>query len=113
MRIQRFLIHSWLILVLSTAAWAGVIGGPDVRIGTDTGARSAIFDFDPDTGNYYAVVVWEESWTFNISTDGGTTWSSFYRSTATQGIASIDMAVGDSYVYVGYVANHTADEALM
>ncbi len=80
------------------------------RIG---GARVAIDTFDLDVapnGNMFAVTGWADTWTFNISTDGGTTWTE----TFTFGVASpdVDLAYVGGFVYVGY-ATTTGTEGRM
>ena len=96
-----------------------MIGGVDSRIGEadETEAVRAIFDFHADTGNYFAVVQWDEladrRWTMNISTDGGVTWSRTYQLFDTQGIQALDMAVSGAWVYVGYVTDQISRQAKM
>ncbi len=115
MKTLKILCLFWLAPALCLGAAIDVIGGVDVRIGDDTNARSAIFDFDPDTGNFYAVVEWDDSWTFNISTDGGATWDRRYTHPCSQGYLGLDMAVSGAWVYVGYVCSisNLASEAKM
>jgi len=88
-----------------------VIGGVDSRIGDETEAERAIFDFHAQTGNYFAVVQWEDGWTMNISTDDGVTWSKTYRLTASLGVRAMDLTVSGAWVYVGYVTDQISRQA--
>jgi hypothetical protein len=115
MKTLKILCLFWLAPALCMGATIDVIGGVDVRIGDDTNARSAIFDFDPGTGHYFAVVGWDDGWTFNLSTDGGSTWDHRYRYNCSEGMAGLDMAVSSAGAYVGYTCaiGSLADQAKM
>ena len=108
MSTPKFTLVCLLLLLVPGLLPATEIGGIDVWIGAadgETNARSAIYDFDSNTGILYAVIEWGGSWTFNISTDAGTTWSRRYRYTCTQGLAAVDMTVSGAWVYVGYTCS--------
>ena len=92
----RSALSTCLWLALAAGASAGVIGGTDVRIGAAdnrTGARASVVDYHPTTGNYFAVVAWNDRLTFNISTDAGASFTRRYRLISCQGLRAFDMAV--------------------
>jgi len=88
-------------------SWRHPIAAPqklwyeDARIGTRTGGADAALDYDPDTGNLLALIVWDLGWSMNISTDGGVSWAeTYYWSGVWPAVA--DMAVSGDFAWVGY-----------
>jgi hypothetical protein len=79
---------------------------PDVRIGSRTGGAAAALDFDAETGNIFAMIVWSVGWSMNISTDGGASWAETYYYSVFQTIA--DMTVSGDFAWVGYSADGDA-----
>ncbi len=70
------------------------------RIG---GARIGIVSFDLDSApndNLFAVTGWGDTWTFNISTNGGSTWHETFTFGANS--PDVDLAYINGFVYVGY-----------
>jgi hypothetical protein len=75
----------------------------DVRIGSPrTGVQSVDLDFHRGTGNLFAAIAWGDSWTLNISTDGGATWQETYEYPSE---SFISMKVGGDFVWVAYSAS--------
>ncbi|MBP7744852.1 MAG: hypothetical protein KA383_01885 [Phycisphaerae bacterium] len=87
----------------------------DVRIGTRTGGYTPVLDYDAATGKLFAVVRWDANngWALYQSTTDGNSWAEtyFWSAGAGQQAVSVDMVVVSDYVYVGYVASNSADEA--
>ncbi len=79
---------------------------PDVRIGSRTDGADAALDFDAETGNIFAMIVWNVGWSMNISTDGGASWAETYYYSGYQTIA--DMTVSGDFAWVGYSADADA-----
>jgi hypothetical protein len=72
----------------------------DVRIGSPRiAAQSVDLDFHRGTGHLFAAIAWGDSWTLNISTDGGATWQETYEYPAE---SVISMRVGGDFVWVAY-----------
>ncbi|PWB71483.1 MAG: hypothetical protein C3F15_12640 [Holophagae bacterium] len=87
------------------------VRGADARIGgTRQGAEDVALDFDQETGNLFAVVAWQDTWTMNISTDGGVTWSETYDFGSS---GPVDAAVVDQYLYVAYSPGSNRSAARM
>lgn len=83
----------------------------DVRIGDPrTGATDMVLDFHSGEDTIFAAVSWLDSWTMNISTDGGVTWQeTFYYGTESR----ISMTVAGDHVWVSYVLSSAPTEVRM
>jgi len=76
----------------------------DKRIGgARTGGRDAALDFHAGTGNLFAMIVWEDGWSINMSIDRGVTWTETHYWSGYPAIA--DMVVAGDYAWVGYSAS--------
>jgi hypothetical protein len=76
----------------------------DKRLGgARTGGQDAALDFDAGTGNLFAMIVWEDGWSMNMSTDRGVTWVETHYYSGVTAIA--DMVVSGDYAWVGYSAS--------
>jgi hypothetical protein len=86
--------------------------GMDAQIGAPReDGDFCVLDYDPDTGNMFAVIRWAEYWTVNISMDHGATWYETYSWNSTVGIIDVDAVTADDYLYVAYVAGNAQSEA--
>ena len=73
---------------------------PDVLISNRTDGRTLALAYHQETGNIFAMVVWDIGWSLHMSTDLGATWSeTHYWGTYT---AIADMAIVGDHVWVGY-----------
>jgi hypothetical protein len=78
--------------------------GVDVRIGgTMNGAEITRLDYDAETDNLFAVIVWNGFFTVNRSATDGATWMETYRYVIGDPIPTMDAAVVDEYLYISYV----------
>ncbi|MFN8178024.1 MAG: T9SS type A sorting domain-containing protein [bacterium] len=90
--------------------------GVDVRIGpTHADGEVACLDFDAATGHLFAVVRWGSttgvsSWTVNMSSTHGHTWTETYSYNSSVGIVDVDAAVVGGYVYIGYIVGNATSE---
>ena len=107
MSTPKFALVCLLLLLVPGLLPATEIGGGDIRIGSESNARSAILAFDPGTLNLFAVIEWTDGWSFYISTDGGDTWEHHYRNPCSQGYDGLDMVVSGTWVYVGYTCSNS------
>lgn len=74
---------------------------PDVQVSSRTGGVDAALDYHPETNLIFALIVWEDTWTMNVSTNGGISWSETYLWNST--VANIaDMAVIGDYAWIVY-----------
>lgn len=74
----------------------------DVRVGSPkTAARDIALDYHRGSGNIFAIVGWADTWTVNLSTDGGVSWSESYTFGGSNP-PIVDAAVVGDIVLVSY-----------
>ncbi len=84
--------------------------GADVRLGgSQTGCQRYTLDYHAGNGNIFAVIGWDTSWTLNISTNDGATWSESFAWSGSD-LLDLDLVVVGDWVYVLYVDGGYADE---
>jgi len=92
--------------VIEGANW-----GTDVKVSSQSKIEEICLDFDRETENLFVALKWHNSWSVNMSTNGGQTWYETYRWTsASYHINDIDAVVILGDFYVGYIsgsAQHT------
>jgi len=84
--------------------------GNDVRIGTRDSLEAVLLDVHYATGHIFAILVDDNYWTVNLSTDGGLTWSEEYYWNSTYNINAVSTTVVGDYCFVGYT--HNLDQSL-
>lgn len=83
----------------------------DVRIGgARIGAQIIDLDYDAQEATIFALIGWADTWSMNISLDGGVTWAETYYYGAQ---AEVSMAVCGSRVWVAYSPTGSDNELRM
>jgi len=83
----------------------------DVRIGgARIGAQILDLDYDAQETTIFAVIGWADTWTMNVSHDGGATWAETFSFGAQ---AEVSMAVCGNRVWVAYSTTGNNDELRM
>jgi len=83
----------------------------DVRIGDPrTSANDIKLGYHGEEDTLFSAVSWSDTWTMNISTDGGATWQeTFEFGTASK----LSMAVAGEYAWVSYAISDTPSDVRM
>lgn len=101
------LMSAAIVAALGTAS-----AEADVRIGAPrTDPQQVELATDPATGTMYAAVRWTTSFTLNLSTDKGATWTETYASSGATD--DVDIAVFNGHVYVGVIGGTLGREAVL
>lgn len=106
-QIRRKMAFSLLTITILGLSALPVLCGEramDVRVGgSREGARKTVLDYHLGTGNLFAVVQWGfDSFSVNISTDGGTSWAETYHSTLPDDIEDLDAVSVGGWLYLAY-----------
>ena len=115
MRTRIFRLVLWAMIVVAAQANAAVPGPPvagsNAQIGTDIGVGSVSLDWEPESGDLFAVLRYDTGellgdWRIYLSVNGGRNWSQTgWWQCDTD---AIDAAVVDSWLYVGYAVGTEA-----
>ena len=93
------------------------IAGTDVRVGTRDSIVWVGLDYDPGNGNLIAVLHVRkstgDSWTLNLSTDGGETWSEKEHWNATYPLNRVSLTILKGNAYVAFTRGILQDQILV
>jgi hypothetical protein len=93
------------------------VAAADVRVGARDSVTKVMIDRDAYNGNLVAVLNIRKpsglSWTVNLSTDGGATWSEKYAYGAIYTVNDMSLSILRGYAYVGFTRGSLQDQVLL